>query len=218
MTHIFVFDICFQGHSIYKVQCTLSLKKIVKPVCLFSDPNVRVACLTCLGAMAGIQPPLMEVCHIIQPSRPPVSAGQPVAIETDSYNQSKNKDTESGLLIGSSAVRETDSGFSSSPNIHSPGALQSGVTTEELSGGATPKRDTTSSSGIQTPVFSDQQLQAYSKDISWVVKLCLRNILPQSSPDTVFGTEESYTEPLPVRLESLQVLANLTKGYFPIIR
>ncbi|XP_053374870.1 HEAT repeat-containing protein 6-like [Mercenaria mercenaria] len=198
------------------------LSRIVKQVKHFinhRDPNVRVACLTCLGSMAGIQPPLMEVCHIIQPSKPPVSAVQPVVIETDSSNQQRSKDSESGLQIINSTVRDFDSGFSSSPNINSPGgALQAGGATGEFSGGTTPKRDTASSSGIQTPVFSDQLLQAYSKEISWVVKLCVKNILPQSTPDTVFGAEEPHTEPIPVRLESLQVLANLTKGYFPIIR
>jgi hypothetical protein len=163
--------------------------------------------------MAGIQPPLMEVCHIIQPSRPPVSAVQPVVVETDSSNPL------AGLHIPNTPVKDTESGYSSSPVINSPsGALPSGGTTGEYSGGTTPKRDTAGSSGIQTPVFSDQLLQAHSHEISWVVKLCIKNILPRNTPDTVFGAEESLTEPIPVRLESLQVLANLTKGYFPIIR
>ena len=173
--------------------------------------------------MAGIQPPLMEVCHIIQPSRPPVSAVQPVAIETDSNNLSKTKESETGLNIPNPALRDPESGYSSSPVVNSPGgapggALHSGGATGEYSGGTTPKRDTASSSGIQTPVFSDPMLQAHSHEISWVVKLCIKNILPHGTPDTVFGAEEAHTEPIPVRLESLQVLANLTKGYFPIIR
>ena len=172
------------------------------------DPNVRVACLTCLGSMAGIQPPLMEVSHIIQPPKPPVSA------RSEPPDQSYVRtDPLSGKLSNQNTAKEQDSGFnSSSPLAASPGGAH-----HDHSGGTTPKKST-SSSGLQTPVFSDQLLQAHARDISWVVKLCVRNILPQSTPETVFGSEELYFEPLPVRLESLQTLANLTKGYFPIIR
>lgn len=177
--------------------------------------------MTCLGAMAGIQPPLMEVCHIVQPARPPLSAKQPVPADMDSaLTQDKaSRDTESGLNIPNQATRDTDSGFNNSPIVNSPGgAFQFGGTASGSVGNTTPKQGTTSSSGIQTPVFSDQYLQSHATDISWVVKLCVKNILPQSSLDTVFGTEDFHTEPIPVRLESLQVLANLTKGYFPIVR
>lgn len=157
--------------------------------------------------MAGIQPPLMEVSHIIQPPKPPVSANRPPDQSQFWTNLASEK------TANQNPAREQDSGFSSS----SPLATSPGGAHHEYSGGATPKKSA-SSSGIQTPVFSDQLLQAHARDISWVVKLCVRNILPQSTPETVFGSEELYFEPLPVRLESLQVLANLTKGYFPIIR
>ena len=175
---------------------------------------MRVACLTCLGSMASIQPPLMEISHIIQPPRPPVSAKTQVSKATEPPDQSKLRtDLTSGNPANQSSGKELDSGFtSSSPLPASPGGAG-----HDFSGGATPKKST-SSSGIQTPVFPDQLLQAHARDISWVVKLCVRNILPQSTPETVFGGEELYVEPLPVRLESLQVLAHLTKGYFPIIR
>ena len=156
-----------------------------------SDPNVRVACLTCLGSMASIQPPLMEVCHIVQPPKPPASA----------------------KAQGPKMNEPQDFSF----NCGSPLPASPGGAFHEYPGEASPKKST-SSSGIQTPVFSDQLLQAHARDISWVVKLCIKNILPQSTPETVFGSEEPYVEPLPVRLESLQVLAHLTKGYFPIIR
>ena len=166
---------------------------------------MRVACLTCLGSMAGIQPPLMEVSHIIQPPKPPVSTRSEPPDQSNLRTDLKPSNQNT--------AKEQDSGFnSSSPLTASPGGAH-----HDHSGGATPKKST-SSSGLQTPVFSDQLLQAHARDISWVVKLCVRNILPQSTPETVFGGEELYFEPLPVRLESLQVLANLTKGYFPIIR
>ena len=159
--------------------------------------------------MAGIQPPLMEVSHIIQPPKPPVSTTAQAPRLSESADQSRLRpDMISGSPANQNTGKEQDSGFSSS----SPGGVF-----HDHSGGATPKKST-SSSGIQTPVFTDQLLQAHARDISWVVKLCIRNILPQSTPETVFGGEELYVEPLPVRLESLQVLAHLTKGYFPIIR
>ncbi|KAL4223144.1 HEAT repeat-containing protein 6 [Mactra antiquata] len=203
------------------------LSRIIKNVKHFiyhRDPNVRVACLTCLGAMAAIQPPLMEVCHIIQPSRPPVTSKQPTPVDSDTIGTDNQapRYTDQGLNIPSQASKDTDSGFNSSPGIQSPGgALQfgGGGVYGESGGNTTPKLGTAGSSGFQTPVYTDQLLQSHASDISWVVKLCVKNILPQQNPsEFVFGGEESYTEPIPVRLESLQVLANLTKGYFPIIR
>lgn len=67
-------------------------------------------------------------------------------------------------------------------------------------------------SGIQTPVYTEGSLNAHAHSVSWLVKLCVRNVLPHTSENG------EHTEPLPVRLESLQVLAHLAKGYFPIIR
>ena len=42
----------------------------------FPDPNVRTACLTCIGAMVGIRPPLMEVSQLIRPPVPPVGVNR----------------------------------------------------------------------------------------------------------------------------------------------
>ena len=153
----------------------------------------------------------MEVCHIIQPPRPPVSTKQATNFNFEPETQNTLREPNHALS------KEQDSGFSSSPSLHSPGGpLQTGGKLGEYSGGTTPRKGTTSS-GIQTPVFTDQMLQAHARDISWVVKLCVKNVLPQPT-ESSYRNDEPYTEPLPVRLESLQVLANLTKVYFPIIR
>ncbi|XP_052270212.1 HEAT repeat-containing protein 6-like isoform X2 [Dreissena polymorpha] len=193
------------------------LGKIVKHIRHFinhRDPNVRVACLTCLGSMAGIQPPLMEVCHIIQPSRPPITTKPPTELDSQPL---RTPDTALNVPAGR---KDLDSGFSSSPNINSPGGVlhSGGERLADYSGGTTPTKGTAQSSGSVTPAFSDQLLQMHSKERSWVVKLCVKNILPLGSAETVFSADEVRTEPLPIRLESLQVLANLTKGYFPVIR
>lgn len=171
---------------------------------------MRVACLTCFGAIAGIQPPLMEVCHIIQSSKPPVTNRLPVEVDK------QTREPESGDSVKSLSVgAEKDSGFSSSPNV-AVSPFESGVF--DYSGGTTPNRGTFNSSGVMTPVVYGDGSGQGTRDVSWLVKLCVKNILPQKSPDTVFGNEDLHLEPLPVRLESLQVLANLTKGYFPVIR
>ncbi len=36
-------------------------------LCIFSDPNIRVACLTCLGAIVSLPLPLMEVWSVLHP-------------------------------------------------------------------------------------------------------------------------------------------------------
>ncbi|WAR03508.1 HEAT6-like protein [Mya arenaria] len=180
------------------------LGKIVKHIRHFvnhRDPNVRVACLTCLGSIANIRPPLMEVCHIVQSVKPSF-AGLPLAELDKSVNSS-----EAG------EISDLASGFSNSLTVSS--LENGGAKTNEYSGETTPKHDTAYSSGTATPAFSEQVLQMFSKDISWIVRLCVKNILPQGGQEAL---EEYHTEPLPVRLESLQVLSNLTKGYFPVIR
>ncbi|ESO95312.1 hypothetical protein LOTGIDRAFT_116900 [Lottia gigantea] len=150
------------------------------------DPNVRVACLTCLGAIASIQPPLLEICHIIQPSRPPVGT----RIHQSADNSSRNSISEDQTTTTS------DSGFNSLNNM--------------------------------------SQASSHTKnDTSWVIKLCIKNVLSQKAEQPAARQINDFAppweksqpevpvmvyEPIPVRLESLQVLANLTKGYFPIIR
>ncbi|XP_067648655.1 HEAT repeat-containing protein 6-like [Haliotis asinina] len=181
------------------------LTRVVKQIRHFlnhRDPNVRVACLTCLGSVVSIQPPLMEVCHIVQPSTPPVSTR---IYPSESVLSQKPED------------KSADSGFSSISTTDSTNQIL-GQCSGQSSGLNTPALAATP--GIQTPVFSDQTLQAFANDTSWIIKLCIRNVMPQPQGDNSSNWRDASVsfEPLPVRLESLQVLANLTNGYFPIIR
>jgi hypothetical protein len=165
---------------------------------LLSDPNVRVACLTCFGAVSAIQPPLMEVCHIIQPSWT-----LSLSLSTSARDLPTSKFNNNTDLNESEA---RDSGFHSNQSPES-GNAEAGNVSPGMS---------TPSPGTQTPVYTDQNLQAQASQTSWLIKLCVRNVTPQ--PRGFGENGEFYTEPLPVRLESLQVLAHLTRGYFPIIR
>ena len=71
------------------------------------------------------------------------------------------------------------------------------------------------------------QVFTVSSNVSWVVRLAVKNVSPQlvDHPAVAEGTPgkrnasaASSTQPLPVRLESLQLLAKLAKGYFATIR
>ncbi|XP_064612344.1 HEAT repeat-containing protein 6-like [Liolophura sinensis] len=190
------------------------LSRVIKQIRHFihhRDPNIRVACLTCLGSMAALQPPLLEVCHIIIPAKPPVT-GRPYSTPEpgdahSSTSADSQRDGDSGFQSGEGSGIENGVGSLSIQNQKQNGAVSH-------SGGNTPR----GTSGTITPVFSEQSLQAHTKETSWVIKLCIKNILPQPDRSLSEGDNSVFVEPLPVRLESLQVLANLCKGYFPVIR
>jgi len=54
---------------------------------------------------------------------------------------------------------------------------------------------------------------------SWLVRLCVRFATPQLAVD-VDGSRQpsSASQPLPVRLEALQLMTLLAKGYFMVVR
>ena len=109
-------------------------------------------------------------------------------------------------------------------------------TPQKGSGNQTPQL---SSSGTLTPQMVESVAM---NDTPWVVKLCVKNVAPhllkQEGPlgEGAAGdmlpsqqvqdgaahiparTVVENAQPLPVRLESLQLLAHLAKGYFPLIR
>ncbi|RUS80031.1 hypothetical protein EGW08_012201, partial [Elysia chlorotica] len=78
------------------------------------------------------------------------------------------------------------------------------------------------SSGEATPMYRDQTLQSMARETSWVIKFSVKNIIGQ--PDTERDASQTKSdgqqrfEPLPIRLEALQVISNLVKNYFPVIR
>lgn len=139
-----------------------------------SDPNIRVACLTCLGSVAGAHAQSLEVNHILMPSKP----------------HSHTSETLSPFDV-------SESGYGS----------QEGVS--NLSASATP---TKTHSGSHTP--------SSAVGMSWVVKQCLRNTAPHllEGEGSGVGSSCDAVQPLPVRLESMQLLAQMTKSYFSILR
>ena len=161
--------------------------KQIKPFMQHRDPKVRVACLTCIGAVVSVQAPLLEVCHILLPARQRAMSMEPQG----------NDEPESGYQSASHML-SVSGGVGSGSSQGS-----SGGTTPVLSGSSTPSDTVTA-----------------NNQTSWLVKLCFKNIAPQiwenEGKTALKSTQE--LQPLPVRLESLQVLASLTKGYFPILK
>uniref|UniRef100_S4R4P8 HEAT repeat-containing protein 6 n=1 Tax=Petromyzon marinus TaxID=7757 RepID=S4R4P8_PETMA len=127
------------------------------------DVNVRVACLTLLGAVLTAQAPLTEV-HLLltQPiSASPASSGTstPGALPRRSFDQKNSAP--------------------SSPAPKGPPKAEDG------------------------------------EDGCWLVSFCSTLILGREMEGRGLP-EPTFSEPLPVRLEALQVLAYLIKGYFPV--
>ena len=159
----------------------------------------------------------MEVCHIIQPAKPPtlISARKTSADhDTSSKTRMANNLTVEG---------QTDSGFNSGHENFTPSNIEKVSSEGSLTvgqGHSPALTPSAGSSGSQTPVFSDQLLQSCANDSSWLIKLCVKNVMPYTGSGSKFSsnTEDVHVEPLPVRLESLQVLAHLSKCYFPILR
>lgn len=145
----------------------------------------------------------------------PVKSGLDKLTVTGTPAQS-SKDVTAGLNSSMNSLSVGNATHQNMPSLNGGANVKQ---CKEYSGETTPKLEkmsTAHSSGSTTPAFSEQVLQMFSNEsLSWVVKLCVRNILPRDGSES---GEEYMTEPLPVRLESLQVMSNLTKGYFPFIR
>ncbi|XP_064619703.1 HEAT repeat-containing protein 6-like isoform X2 [Lineus longissimus] len=159
------------------------------------DPNVRVACLTCLGSVCSVQAPLLEVTHILQAQHPSNQAVEP------NHMNSPRKDN--GRLRTESQGAEC---APPSPGHRTP--TDSGITTPS------------SSSGSMTPRLADVR---GVMEASWVTKYCIMNVTPQVLNNDLSASgrllaSQGAVEPLPVRLESLQVLNKLVKHYFPSVR
>ena len=214
---------------------------------LISDPNIRVACLSCLGAMVAVQAPLLEVTFILQATRsntrtsdvtthtplphaPSTDARSAGAATADAADAAAATPHESGYGSGDASAVAGSQGHSLTPrkdSYNSP-ALTSEVATPHLS------------SGSMTPSVADVIASSQQPgSLSWVIRLCVRNTAPQllekkddsdssraqsteSAPARVHVWPETPThrhvQPLPVRLESLQVLTAMCKGYFQFIR
>jgi len=151
---------------------------------VIADPNIRVACLTCLGCVVSTPTPLLEVCQIIEPVRP---------LHRVSENSTHQESDGVGRPLGTDRPSPV-------------------VVTPVLSGSQTPLSECPSSSaaedGGRAPTTT-----------SWLVRLCIRCVTPQLAVDADGSRQPLSTlQPLPVRLEALQLLTLLTKGYFMIVR
>ncbi|KAI0231144.1 HEAT repeat-containing protein 6 [Lamellibrachia satsuma] len=158
------------------------LVKQLKPFLSHRDPNIRVGCLTCLGAMVSTQSPLLEVCHILQPHSLP-----------------------GRLSLSSSPASNTN---------HPPSHTDPMLPGDNING-ASPLPSPSGSSGNLTPMSTP----AEGGDTCWLMRLCIGNVTLHLMDETEGVTRGSDSlQPLPVRLESLQLLAQLAKGYFPLVR
>lgn len=163
------------------------------------DPNIRVACLTCLGCIVSTPSPLLEVCQIIEPVRP-------------SYRVSVNS---THLSTTSESVGANNPPLIGTDRL-SPGIITPGMITPVLSGTQTPLTESLNSSVVEG---EGSTVLPVTMTTSWLVRLCVRCIAPQLAVDSDGSRQPlSASQPLPVRLEALQLLTLLTKGYFVIVR
>ena len=197
----------------------------------FADPNVRVACLTCLGSVVINQAPLLEVCHILQSSRLQLQKlsesghgmtpqPQPITIQQnqpcDTFKQSNTSASDTLVENGKSKKEEQHP----VPNIAVNCNIESGDNFSQSS--SSTQSSSAVNSGTVTPTHTPDGMPTVS-DVPWVVRLCVRNVAPHLFDQLDAGSAGrpsggGYVEPLPVRLESLQLLASLSKGYFIGIR
>ena len=166
-----------------------------------SDPNIRVACLTCLGSVLSVQAPMLEVAHLLQSSQPP----------------SRLSEHSTNTVLQHLTPNASESGYHSNSN-------EGSAVSESPVLAATPPASL--SSGLQTPTPGEGGGMG---PLSWIIKLCVRNVTPHllvnpgsenSGSDSGRGGIQTTEppQPLPVRLESLQLLVHLAKGYFSWLR
>lgn len=150
------------------------MKAISAPL---SDPNIRVACLTCLGSVLSVPASEVEIAHILNSMRASTRISLSSSLD---------------LPPSSTSLRSrTDQGQSSVSDIPTP-HLSSGTQTPSL------------------PFGLQQAEDGRPVDQPWIVTLCANNVQQL----TLAGT----MQPLPVRLESLQLLAHLCKHHFNYVR
>lgn len=164
----------------------------IRPYLSHRDANIRVACLTCLGNVVSIHAPMIEVYHLLLPQKRSTGLSEQDARSTIGGPDESFSNTADPTL----ATKE--SGYSSSGG----GVFSSGIVTPVLT------------SGVMTPTASESGEQ----EMSWLVRLCLRNVLPSISDPQSPESSETAAHPLPVRLESLQLLSQIARGYFIVLR
>ncbi|KAK2165572.1 hypothetical protein LSH36_48g03055 [Paralvinella palmiformis] len=186
--------------------------KQIYPFISHRDPNIRVACLTCLGSMATVQTPLMEVVHLFQ---------MPPSVKSSNFSAMRQRLSETSE--SSSSRKNSDSGYQS---------VNTRESMDGVSHGSSPQVLTPQLSGTQSPLASDVRPASLGDSSpSWVIKLCVGNVTPhlldrvstddnESAIPRVLppGDGQGQVQPLPVRLESLQNLAVMARNYFFLLR
>ncbi|XP_072164191.1 HEAT repeat-containing protein 6-like [Diadema setosum] len=217
----------------------------LKPFFCHRDSNVRTACLTCIGAVLAASPPLPEVTRLLESSDPPRMSGSSTLRALLQAAQAENSG-EAGMFQDSSPLntpREEvnvlecfqghtgpntngpSSEVGSDPNSGPPQIAISqaadGLSSLSMESG----RDsmnvgsderTASTGGCQVTRGSGEE----GAQMSWLVKFCSDVCLPVEVSETpsLNQSQRTSTESLPVRIESLQVLTQLVKGYFHVVR
>ncbi|XP_028662440.2 HEAT repeat-containing protein 6 [Erpetoichthys calabaricus] len=164
----------------------------IKPYIRHRDVNVRVSSLTLLGALVSTHAPLSEIEILL---RQPCTAGM----------------NNSGIATPQEA-RNTLEGYRKHPVNHSTD-LQTAETWRKPNATYESPHDTGESLG-----------ENVSQDSSWLLRFCIslvmlprEEIYSDSDTNSAGGGSSTY-EPSPVRLEALQVLAHLVRGYFRVIQ
>ncbi|XP_070572306.1 HEAT repeat-containing protein 6-like isoform X2 [Ptychodera flava] len=189
----------------------------IKTFLSHKDHNVRVACLTFLGSIVCIQPQLEEVVQILQPVDS-ANIGKTNS-RTDLTSSGSDTSIRAAKSDGQRDTAETQPKLN--PKSQSTGQDENPDEGSEVS----QKAESASTDKTQRPQGS--------REMSWVIKLCTTLIHPSKlgsevqldrSLSSSVGLGKSWltagvpSEPLPVRLEALQVMTQLVKGYFSIVR
>ncbi|XP_077996052.1 HEAT repeat-containing protein 6-like [Glandiceps talaboti] len=193
------------------------LTRMVKQIKTFlshKDHNVRVACLTFFGSVVCIQPQLEEVIHILQP------------VDSSNIGRTDSKTDLSGSGSETSLrTMKTEEQRELAQNIRQSQSCENVTKNTESKTGP---KDSAGARGDDSKPGTPR-----SGEMSWLVKLCSTLIHPSklgvevqldSSLSSSVGLGKLWSgasepsEPLPVRLEALQVLTQLVKGYFHIVR
>ena len=150
----------------------------------------------------SVQAPLMEVYQILQPMRP------------------NNRLSEQGSRLTSSSSSHLDvASHDKDTSLSLPPLSESGYLSPSNHDILTP----CVSSGSLTPNMLEQSVSG-NMEMSWILKLGLRIVMPSlvDKVETELSESGHLTssplQPLPVRLESLQLLSQVTKGYFVVVK
>ncbi|XP_072043611.1 HEAT repeat-containing protein 6-like isoform X2 [Amphiura filiformis] len=205
--------------------------KAIKPFFTHKDNNVRTACLTCMGAILANNPPLPEITSILQTADLPMTSASQQGGGSSWRPRSEadqvldwRKGTRSEADDVKNQVKDEGTDRNVEPSLNALNIQDSSPrqgTSADVSGGLGAGK--VHDSGAEMDVEEKAAGGADDGVIPWVVKWCGNVVLD----DEEAATDGSHTdrsqsssshEALPVKLEALQVLTQLVKGYFPTIR